>query len=474
MMDGLNIIRPNEVTGGHGKNATAGVRRLPSRALTEKYVAAIQVSLLAIGLLCASSIFSREEVSPPFVAFGVLVLSGFAIVNVFWLFRSVADRNLVSLVKEAYQRSIEVAALVLLSAIAVNYLSGTSWSGLNPEKVFILASGIACSGVVVMALGRSASKRRIMVIGTGCARQMAGALQDELPDSGVVFMPLHELDKRASACREIVTTFLADPRFVEHAPNVAIVVGCEGEALHRLLCLLAPLPIDVLLDAPGRGTEETPGAIVSLAQRQFVRIFPQPLSIGDRFAKRTFDLLISSVLLVLTVPLLAVSAVAVAAESRGPIFFRQPRIGLGGRQFTILKFRTMYLRATDLRADVPTVKNDPRVTRVGSFLRRTSIDELPQIFNVVVGNMSLVGPRPHAMNGEAFGSVVSNYQARHRVRPGITGLAQILGWRGLADTPDKIEQRTAHDIQYINRWSLAGDVLIMLRTFLVIFDRNAY
>jgi lipopolysaccharide/colanic/teichoic acid biosynthesis glycosyltransferase len=134
----------------------------------------------------------------------------------------------------------------------------------------------------------------------------------------------------------------------------------------------------------------------------------------------------------------------------------------------------MVTQAADLLAENPTVAGDPRLTRFGAILRKTSLDELPQLFNVLLGSMSLVGPRPHAMNGNHFNSVISNYAARHRVKPGITGLAQVLGWRGPTDTPTKIEQRVANDLRYIGEWSLRLDVLIICRTVFALYGRNAF
>ena len=134
----------------------------------------------------------------------------------------------------------------------------------------------------------------------------------------------------------------------------------------------------------------------------------------------------------------------------------------------------MVTHAADLLAKSPTVFGDPRLTRFGAVLRKTSLDELPQLFNVFLGSMSLVGPRPHAMNGNDFSSVMANYAARHRVKPGITGLAQVSGWRGPTDTPAKIEQRVANDLRYIGEWSLSQDILIICRTVLALCGKNAF
>jgi putative colanic acid biosynthesis UDP-glucose lipid carrier transferase len=165
---------------------------------------------------------------------------------------------------------------------------------------------------------------------------------------------------------------------------------------------------------------------------------------------------------------------AIKIDSRGPFLFRQPRVGRAGIHFMVWKFRTMKEEATDPLADRATVMNDPRITRVGALLRKFSIDELPQLFNVLFGSMSIVGPRPHAMNGNGFSRVMPNYDARHRVKPGITGLAQILGWRGPTDTATKIEQRVANDLRYISNWSFSRDILIIGRTLFALCGKNAF
>jgi lipopolysaccharide/colanic/teichoic acid biosynthesis glycosyltransferase len=176
----------------------------------------------------------------------------------------------------------------------------------------------------------------------------------------------------------------------------------------------------------------------------------------------------------LLLPLLLAVAALIKIDSPGPVLFRQPRVGRGGGHFTILKFRTMHVTAADLLARQDTVQNDPRLTRVGKWIRKCSVDELPQLLNVFLGSMSLVGPRPHAMNGHRFSDCVGNYHARHRMRPGITGLAQVLGWRGPTDTRTKIEQRVANDLYYVSHWSLRGDLVILGRTLFAMWGKNAF
>jgi lipopolysaccharide/colanic/teichoic acid biosynthesis glycosyltransferase len=162
-----------------------------------------------------------------------------------------------------------------------------------------------------------------------------------------------------------------------------------------------------------------------------------------------------------------------------PFFFRQIRYGFNNEPIHVLKFRSMYVDQCDSRATKLVTKDDPRVTSVGRFIRKTSIDELPQLINVLRGDLSLVGPRPHAMQAKAGGMVYDEagdgYFARHKMKPGITGWAQINGWRGETDTLEKIEQRVAHDLHYIENWSLLLDIYILIKTPLSLLDtKNAY
>jgi len=176
---------------------------------------------------------------------------------------------------------------------------------------------------------------------------------------------------------------------------------------------------------------------------------------------------------------LAATALAVRLDSKGPILFKQRRYGFNNELIEIYKFRSMYVALADADATRLVSKGDPRVTLVGRFIRKTSLDELPQLFNVLKGDLSLVGPRPHATQAKAqealYEQVVDGYFARHRVRPGITGWAQINGWRGETDTKEKIEQRVLYDLDYIDRWSLGFDLYILARTPLALLKtQNAY
>ena len=182
------------------------------------------------------------------------------------------------------------------------------------------------------------------------------------------------------------------------------------------------------------------------------------------FLKRFEDIVVGSLILIMISPILAIIACAIKLNSKGPVFFKQIRYGLNGKPIKVYKFRTMKVMENGATVK-QAVKDDPRVTTVGKFLRRTSLDELPQFINVVQGNMSVVGPRPHAVaHNEEYRKLIPGYMLRHKVKPGITGLAQIRGWRGETDTLEKMEKRIECDLEYIRMWSLTLDLKIILLT----------
>ena len=193
------------------------------------------------------------------------------------------------------------------------------------------------------------------------------------------------------------------------------------------------------------------------------------------FLKRVEDICVASVILLMISPLLLCIAVAIKLNSKGPVFFKQVRYGLNGKPILVYKFRSMSVMENGPEVK-QAVKNDPRVTKVGAFLRKTSLDELPQFINVILGNMSVVGPRPHAAaHNEEYRKLITGYMLRHKVKPGITGLAQIRGWRGETDTLDKMEKRVECDLEYIRTWSLLLDLkIIFLTVFKGFINKAAY
>lgn len=203
-----------------------------------------------------------------------------------------------------------------------------------------------------------------------------------------------------------------------------------------------------------------------------------PLGLADRLVKRIFDIGFAVGALLVLLPLLLLVGLAIKLDSRGPIFFRQPRIGRQNRLFHIYKFRSMRVEQSDAGGVRSTARDDDRITSVGRFIRKTSIDELPQLLNVLGGDMSIVGPRPHAVHSMAqnklFWDIDPAYWHRHACKPGITGLAQVRGHRGATAREQDLRNRLAADLEYLNQWSLWLDLSILVRTLGVVVHRNAF
>ena len=259
---------------------------------------------------------------------------------------------------------------------------------------------------------------------------------------------------------------------------ITLPVTAEERLLH-IMNRLWVLPVDIRLSAHGQKLRYRPRAYSYIGNLALLDLFDRPLGDWGPFLKSVEDKAIASLALLLLSPVFAAVALAVKLDSKGPVFFRQKRYGFNNELIEVYKFRSMYVDKADADAKKLVTKGDPRVTKVGSFIRRTSMDELPQLLNVLKGELSLVGPRPHATKASAAGSlyetVVEGYFARHKVKPGMTGWAQVNGWRGETDTEAKIERRVEHDLYYIENWSLTFDLYILARTpFALLNTERAY
>lgn len=259
---------------------------------------------------------------------------------------------------------------------------------------------------------------------------------------------------------------------------VTLPITAERRVL-ELLKKLWVLPVDIRLSTHANKLKFRPRSYSYVGTVPFLDVIDKPLADWDRVAKRTFDLVFGTLALLALSPVIIATAIAIKLDSRGPVFFRQKRYGFNNELIDVWKFRSMYVDQADQAAARLVTKGDPRVTRVGRFIRKASIDELPQLFNVLAGSLSLVGPRPHALAAKAedrlYEQVVDSYFARHRVKPGVTGWAQINGWRGETDTSDKIQRRVECDLYYIENWSLSLDLYILFATpFRLLDTENAY
>ena len=260
----------------------------------------------------------------------------------------------------------------------------------------------------------------------------------------------------------------------------ALPISAETRILEMLKKLWV-LPVDIRLSAHTNKLRFRPRSYSYLGKVPTLNVFEAPITDWDLVMKWLFDHFVGAVILLMALPVMALVALAIKLDSPGPVLFRQKRFGFNNERIDVFKFRSLYHHQADPLASKVVTRNDPRVTRIGRFIRKTSLDELPQLFNVVFkGNLSLVGPRPHAVQGKLqsrlFDEAVDGYFARHRVKPGITGWAQVNGWRGEIDNEEKIQKRVEFDLYYIENWTVLFDVYILLRTPLALMTKseNAY
>jgi Undecaprenyl-phosphate glucose phosphotransferase len=259
-----------------------------------------------------------------------------------------------------------------------------------------------------------------------------------------------------------------------------VVITLPAYAEQRLLDMLnklRDLPLDVsicpvVFEPPAL----VPRRVTLVGGVPLLDMLQRPFSRWGYLVKTVEDYALATLLLILTAPLMLAIALVVRLDSRGPIIFRQKRYGFNNGTIEVFKFRTMRVDQDESSRGIQARRRDPRLTRVGRWLRRTSLDELPQLFNVLRGEMSVVGPRPHMVeHNHQYAALIDTYLARHRVKPGITGWAQVNGWRGETDILEKMEWRISHDLYYIENWSLSFDLQILARTLLVgLVHRNAY
>ncbi len=329
--------------------------------------------------------------------------------------------------------------------------------------------------------------RRAVVAGGGRAAADLIASLDRTAKDTIRILGLFD-DRGADRSPEVVGPYKKLGQFEDlvkfcRDENVDLIIislppVAEDRVLH-LLRKLWVLPIDIRISAHASKLKLRARAYNYIGDVPFLPLFDRPMSDWSIAMKAIEDRVIAALALVLLSPIFAIIAMMIKRDSRGPVFFRQTRHGFNNEPIQVYKFRSMYTDQSDAKAAKLVTKDDPRVTRIGRFIRKTSIDELPQLINVLRGELSLVGPRPHAMQakagGQTYDAAVEGYFARHRVKPGITGWAQIHGWRGETDTLEKLEQRVQHDLHYIDNWSLWLDLYILFKTPLSLLNtKNAY
>ena len=379
---------------------------------------------------------------------------------------------------------IALAAMFFLKADgAVSRVWIASWLALGfielaAERMFLAR--------VVGALARTGRlERRTVIVGGG---EMAAGLLRDLAKADPAEVRLlgvfdDRTDERSPHTVEGLPKLGNVDDLVEFARATRIdlaIFALPISAEERILTMLRKLwvlPIDVRLAVHANRLRLRPRSYSYVGSAPMLDVFDKPLADWDVVIKLAFDKIVGTIALIVLSPILLATAIAIKFESPGPIFFRQKRYGFNNELVEIFKFRSMHADKLDFDASKLVTRNDPRVTRVGRFIRKSSMDELPQLFNVVFkGDLSLVGPRPHAIHAKAadrkYDEVVDGYFARHRVKPGITGWAQVHGWRGETDTHEKIQQRVDHDLYYIENWSILLDIYILAITPTAVFKTS--
>jgi polysaccharide biosynthesis protein PslA len=327
--------------------------------------------------------------------------------------------------------------------------------------------------------------RRVAVVGTGeFSREFIERLRAE-PDFYTIVGLYDDRLSRAPQMQQGVQVRGSVRDLLERSRAEQIdliVIALPLQAVSRISMILEQIGsavADICLTTDFVGFRYKSSQMSSVGANPVVLIGERPLKYWRAAAKSVFDIVIGSLMLLILSPLLALIALAIRLDSPGPILFRQPRLGFNNRIFLCYKFRSMYHAMTDVTGGRQVTRGDPRVTRVGRWLRALSLDELPQLFNVLKRQMSLVGPRPHPLNTRAedrlYADVVAKYAFRHRVKPGMTGWAQINGWRGETKTLQQIENRVACDLAYIENWSIWFDLRILVLTLTRgILSRHAF
>lgn len=371
---------------------------------------------------------------------------------------------------------LSLGAAATMAAAVLQVAMGTDAASWNGFAVWASAGGAGllawrlwlghCAAVLRL---RGELATNLAILGDCGVDALQAAVSRDGTAAGVAIFGRHAADASAAPPGRARWPGLWADVAAGHVDGVVIALPwTQGPAMARACQAVRGLAVDVWLVPPPddpaallAGEEVLPGVVLLAAERR-------PLGDWRGVVKRIEDVVLGILLLFLFAAPMVLVALVVAVDSRGPVLLRQRRFGYGNAAFDVFKFRTMYHNLGDASGARATLPGDRRVTRVGRFLRASSLDELPQLFNVLKGDMSLVGPRPHPIDmniqNRLYHLVAPDYAARHRMKPGITGLAQISGYRGLVDTPEKAHGRLAYDLQYIRNWSVRGDLLILWRT----------
>jgi putative colanic acid biosynthesis UDP-glucose lipid carrier transferase len=430
--------------------------------------------------LWATAVLAEGALTPPYLILSLVVFS-----------LTVPGTSRLKLTGWYLARSIAfdwgiVAALLLFFGYASGYLYVFDpqpvllWLLFAPTAQF--AANVALRRLSPAILELQGEPRRVVIVGVNDAGTMLAHELRDNPYSGSSLLGFFDdrLDDRSPRPRDVprLGTLGDLPKFIESERIGAIYVSLPMAAQPRILQLLDALgdtTVSIHFVPDIFVTELVQGRLDTIGSIPIVTVCESPFSGTNGIVKRVSDIVFATLILILISPLMLLIAAAVKLSSPGPVIFQQRRYGLNGEEILVSKFRSMTVceDGGDIRQ---AQRGDKRITPLGAFLRRTSLDELPQFFDVLQGQMSIVGPRPHAVaHNELYRKVIKGYMIRHKVKPGITGWAQVNGWRGETETLEKMKMRVDYDLAYLRNWSLRLDIYIILKTvFVVLRDRNAY
>jgi Undecaprenyl-phosphate glucose phosphotransferase len=357
------------------------------------------------------------------------------------------------------------------------------WSFAGGSVSLVLGARLVLQRLLVGLAARRVIGRSVVVLAAGRqGRRFLETFDEKRPDFARIVGVFSAEPRHGEriAGHPVLGTAAELPGYLRAHPADDVVIAMPFDSENRLeetIDALKELPLNVYISSQFLDYQlRFHPALGHPRDMPLFEVVQRPISGWGTILKAVEDYVLGTLLVVALSPLLLAIAVAIKLDSPGPVFFTQPRLGFNNRTFRIFKFRSMYHRKVPERRVQQASRGDPRVTRVGRFIRRTSLDELPQLFNVLNGTMSLVGPRPHAIShNEDYGARIRGYFARHKVKPGITGWAQINNLRGETETLCKMEARVRHDIYYAENWSLLFDLRILIVTvFVVLFQKSAY
>ena len=468
--------------------------RPPKPAAELVSVASATIDLLLL-LMTSGIIFilyfkPHRGVSQPSLYLATALIAAILFVGVFERIGGYSVRRLRALTWQVSRIllvwSITLSILLLtafVGRISGDYSRGWVLLWLLTSPLALIAARHVEHATFVRRLGHGSLARNIVIVGAGEDGQRVLGRLDKAGDGSFTVRGIFD-DRRSPRSGRFDDTRLLGTtddllRLARRERIDQIVVALPLSAVDRLTAIfekLTAIPADLCLSVDGIAERLPVRGIGDLAGAPVLEIVDRPLKHGHGLCKWVEDKLLAVLVLAFVGPLLAVIAMLIKLDSRGPVFFSQQRFGFNNNVIRVLKFRTMYEDSCDYSGAQRTVQRDPRVTRVGRILRSLSLDELPQLINVLRGDMSLVGPRPHAVAMKAgdrlYHQAVSSYPHRHRVKPGITGWAQVNGLRGEVDTLDKARRRVEYDLFYIAHWSLWLDLKILLMTVGILIART--